>query len=355
MAKATSRAARSKRTKDQLIDEMEEIERRHSNVESVDPTTATLVKESAAKAREAVKGLSIDNIVSKGATFGLEVQRTLAGLTEQAVQEAEKLKEIQEAILVESAELERLHDLDVVSASIRALIEEHTQRMDALNEEYTQTRSQLEKQEAVARIAWSEEIAANTKAVAQRNADTQAARQKEQAEYEYRTNQARQRAEEDFKYKLQIAERDAVEKAGAASKVLADRFNQLAAQEAEHEQARVRIAGIDAEIAAAVKAAEGKATGMTESRMEAKFALERKDFQTALALEQQKNAALVAQNTKLAQEGQQAAAQVDAAKRQVTEITIKALEASSGQMALQQVTAFAQGQGNGSSSRTPKA
>jgi hypothetical protein len=326
MASSKSRAARSKRTKDELISEMEALEARSKSAEVFDPTSAALAKEHVGKTREAVRGLSVDAIVSSGAKFGLEVQRTVAGLTEQAVQRAEELSKLQAAIDVETAELERLYSIDVAAASIAALIDEHQQKKDA-----------LEKVIVTTRAAWDEEIRAHNKLVIQHNSDLEVQRQREQQEYTYRTNQARARAEEEFKYTLAISERNQKEREAQAEKEIVSRRAALAAQEAELAQFKARVDGLDAEIKKAADTAVAIATNSLKRELTAQHTLQTKDYEAALGLERQRNAALNESNAKLATEVEKLHAQLQAAKQQVTDITIKALESASGQQALQNV------------------
>lgn len=331
-----SRAARSKRTKDELISEMEALEQKLSSADVPDPTTAALAKENATKTRETVKGLSVDTIVSKGATFGLEVQRTVAGLTEQAVQKAEELRTLQEAIEVETQELERLYDLDVASASVAALVAEHEVE-----------KARLEKEISVARTAWDEEIRAHNKSIVQRNSETELQRRQEEQQYAYRIAQERTRAKDAFDYSQALAVRGQEEREAAFAKECATRVEALNAKEIELAQFKARVDGLDAEIKKATDTAVAIATNSVKRDLVNQFALERKDLEAALSLEKQKNQAAVDATTKMAQEIEKLHAQLTTAKQQVTDITVKALESASGQQALQNVRDLVKDNGQG--------
>jgi chromosome segregation ATPase len=335
-SKSTSRAARSKRTKDELISEMEALETKYKNVvPTADPIAAKLADERAAAARTVAKSMTVDALVREGGEYALSLGRAMAAINERAVARAEELKALDEAIAAETAELERLYELDVASASVRALVEEHSAKRAALEAAYEEGARALEKDIAEKRQQWKEEEAAHFKQVGQRNRDLENQRAREQAEYDYKTSQARTRAEEEFNYKLQIAKRNQDEQAAEANKKLLVREQVVVEGEKALEAGRARIANLDAEIAQAVKAAEGKATGMAEARCRNEFALERKDLQNQLASANERNVSLTQLNERLANEVEQIKAQLTAAKEQVTEITLEALKASSGQQALQ--------------------
>ena len=336
-----SRAARSKRTKDELINELETLEEKLQGTEAPDPTAQAVAKENASKVRETVKALSVDTIVASGAKFGLDVQRTVANLTEQAVQKAEELKTLQEAIDIETAELERLYELDVVSASTAALIEEHKAKKSA-----------LEKEIAAARQAWEEEKTAHQKMIAQRNADLEAARRRDQQEYDYRTRQERERAQEEFKYNQSLQERALSDRIAAADKELELRKAEVAKQEAELATFKARIEGLDAEIKAKVDKEVAIATSSVKKELTNQFTMEKKDLEMQLRLEQQKVSNLEASNEKLTAEIAKLHVQLEAARSEVREIAKSAVEGASGNLALQKVMEVRQD--NGSPTRSGK-
>jgi colicin import membrane protein len=335
-SKSTSRAARSKRTKDELISEMEALETKYKNVApTADPIAAKLADERATAARTVAKSMTVDALVREGGEYALSLGRAMAAINERAVARAEELKALDEAIAAETAELERLYELDIASASVRALVEEHSAKRAALEAAYEEGARALEKDIAEKRQQWKEEEAAHFKQVGQRNRDLENQRAREQAEYDYKTSQARARAEEEFNYKLQIAQRNETERVTKAQNALFAREQAVVEGEKTLEAGHARIANIDAEIATAVKAAEGKATGMAEARCRNEFALKEKDYQQQLAIAQQKNSNAAELNQRLAAEVEDLKKQLTNAKEQVTQVTIKALEASSGQQALQ--------------------
>lgn len=329
-----TRAARSKRTKDELINELEQLEEKLQGQDAPDPTAQAIAKDNASKIRETAKGLSVDNIVAAGAKFGLDVQRTVAGLTEQAVQKAEELQTLLEAIEVEKAELERLYELDVVSASTAALIEEHKTK-----------KATLEKEATIARQAWEEEKAAHQKFITQRNTELEAARRREQQEYDYRTKQERDRSTEEFNYKLQIAERDFAERAAQSEKQIAERLAEITKQEAALAADKARIEQLDEEIKKKSDAAVAIATNALKKDLETRFALEKKDLEFQIQLAKQAHVASEERNTRYIEEITKLQAQLDSARQEVRDIAKSAVEGASGNLALQKVMEVRQDNG----------
>lgn len=332
---ATKKIDRSKRTKAELIEELETLQSNLAGQAPQDPTATAIARSNAAATREAVKSLSVDTIVQNGAQFGLQVQRTVSELTQQAVQKAEELKTLNEAIEIESKELERLYQLDVAVASVQALISEHEEK-----------KVLLEKEIETARGAWSEESVAHTKAVRQRDAEIAANRQREQAEYDYRTKQERDRSTEEFTYKLRIQERDQAERIATAQKGINERMQEVTAKEQEIAEGNARIAGLDAEISDAVKKAVAIATSSLKKDLEGGFALEKKDLETRIQLTHQSNIALNQQLDIARAEKESLQKQLEAARSEVRDIARSAVEGASGTLALQKVMEVRQENGS---------
>ncbi len=320
---AKSRAALLKYTKDELITKMEELQASAKSTATPDKTTAFVMKENETRVREAVKNRSAESLVADGAKFGLEAQRAVQAITEQTVVAAEELKTFQEAVAIEKKTLQELYDIEVAATCIAALVEDHEKQ-----------KVELEKEITKARMLWDEEARAFNKTIAQRNQDVEVTRRRDEAEYAYRTAQERSKAKDAFDHETKLAERDLNARVERVNSEFEVRLATVEAEEKKLADGRARITGIEAEIKAAVSANTSIVANSVTKDLTNKFALEKKDLDAALALANQRNAALEASSAKMAQEIVQLHAQVDAAREQVTTIANKALEASSGQAAL---------------------
>ena len=78
--------------------------------------------------------------------LGLEVSKSLAALSDQLVQEVNRLATVREAVTLEQKELERLHRIDVAATAI-----------DQLVQDYSRQKEQLEAEIAAQRMVWEEE------------------------------------------------------------------------------------------------------------------------------------------------------------------------------------------------------
>ena len=71
---------------------------------------------------------TVESIVRDLADLNLGVGKAFSELSEQLIGEAGKLKEIQQAIVVQKANLEELHDINLAADTLSALVKEHEER-----------------------------------------------------------------------------------------------------------------------------------------------------------------------------------------------------------------------------------
>jgi len=318
-----ARKSRSTRTKDDLENEIEELKAQLGGQEALDPQAEVLAKEHITKTREAVKGLSVDDIITKGAQFGLQAQRTVAELTNQISAEALRLRTLQDAINVETAEIERLYDIEVASASIKALIQEHEEKKSALELEILQARN-----------AWNEEAVSHSKTIQQRNQELAQQRQREQDDYAYKLRMDRQKANDEFAQNMLIQSRQQADKTLAFERDINDRLAAIQAQEKDLITFKERVAGFDEEIKAKTAQAVAIATSSLKKDLTNEFALQKKDLEIHTKIVEQQKLATDEANSKLAQQVVTLTQQLDAARAQVQAISEAALQSASGRQAL---------------------
>ena len=147
MAKTTKTAARPKRSKAEIDEEFAEIREEAATArETMEPKAEELRKQKETEVRQAVQGLSVDAVVGEISNLGLEVSKSLAALSDQLVQEVNRLATVREAVTLEQKELERLHKIDVAATAL-----------DQLVQDYSRQKDQLEAEIAAQRTAWAEE------------------------------------------------------------------------------------------------------------------------------------------------------------------------------------------------------
>jgi len=323
---AARKTSRSTRTKAELEEEIEQLESRLEGAPELSPLAQTLAKEHIKEVRSAVKGSTPEAIIAEGAQLGFLMQKTVTDLTTKIAALDIKVKEYEEAITIEEAELARLYDLDVASASVKALIEEHEAKKQELEGEIIQSRNN-----------WNEEVQAHGKAIQIRNQELLQARNREQDEYTYKNNQARTKANDEFAQQMLLQNRQQADRVEAVNKDLAVRLEAIMAQEKELTAFKARVEGLDEEIKQKSARDVAIATSSLKKDLTNEFLMQKKDLELEIRVSNEKNASINQANVVLSQQVVQLGLQLEAARDQVRFISEKALESASGQVALSAV------------------
>jgi hypothetical protein len=341
MAKTTKTAARPKRSKAEIDEEFAEIREEVATArETMEPKAEELRKQKETEVRQAVQGLSVDAVVGEISNLGLEVSKSLAALSDQLVQEVNRLATVREAVTLEQKELERLHKIDVAATAI-----------DQLVQDYSRQKDQLEAEIAAQRTAWAEEQKQSEQEHKEQEETLKKQRQRETEEYEYRKALERKKAQDKYEEEIKLLARANKEKQEALEKSWREREGALQASEEELLRLRKESAEFPSRLQQESERAAAEAVRATEQKLEQRILLLSKDSEGEKRLADLRIKALEENLTR--QSAQMAALekQLEEAKRQVQEIAVKAIEGASGARALSHINEIAMEQAK---HRTPQ-
>src|ERR1039458_1366585 len=341
MAKVTKPAPRPKRSKAEIDEAFAEIrEEAVAARETLEPKTEEHRKQKESEVRQSVQGLSVDTVVGGISNLGLEVSKSLATLSEQLVQEVNRLATIREAVTLEQNELERLHKIDVAATSI-----------DQLVQDYSRQKDQLEAEIVTQRTAWEDEQKQRERDSKEQEELLRKQRQREAEEYEYRKGLERKKAQDKYDEEIKLLARANKEKQEALEKSWREREVALQAGEEELQRLRKEAAEFPDRLRQESQAVVAEAVRATEQNFEQRIVLLGKDSEGEKRLAELRIKAL--EETLTRQSAQVAALekQLDEAKRQVQEIAVKAIEGASGARALGHINEIAMEQAK---HRTPQ-
>ena len=131
MPKATTAKSspRARRTKAEIQPEFSAIQDEMETArESADAKADELARVKEAEARQAVEGVTVDGVVEQISKLGLDLSRTLNGLSEKLADEVSRLATLRSAVELERKELERLHKIDVAATALDQLVQEYAKR-----------------------------------------------------------------------------------------------------------------------------------------------------------------------------------------------------------------------------------
>jgi len=333
--------ARPKRTKAEIEEEFTEIrEELAATREAGDKKAEETSKLREGEIRQAVEGISVEDVVKGISDLGLDLSKALAGLSEKLVQEVNRLSSAREAVELERKEIERLHKIDIASTALDQLVQDYARKKEELESEITAQRA-----------SWDEELKRTERERKEQDENLRKQRQREIDDYEYKKALERKKAQDKYEEEMQLLEKQNREKQEALEKSWQQR--EAALKEREEEAARLRSEseGFPARLEKACAQAAAEATRATTQRFEQQMLLLKKEAEAEKRLAELQVKTL--EDTLVRQSAQMAALQkqLDEAKQQVQEIAVKAIEGASGAKALSHINQIAMEQAK---HRTPQ-
>ncbi|MBV8844223.1 MAG: hypothetical protein JO307_15550 [Bryobacterales bacterium] len=280
--------------------------------------------------RQAVEGISVDGVVEQISRLGIEVSRSLSGISEKLVEEVNRLAALRSAVDLERQELERLHKLDVAATAL-----------DQLVQDYERQKEQLEAEISAQRAVWEENSAAAERERKEQEESLRKQRQREIDDYEYKKNLERKRAQDKYEEEQRQQEKKNAERREAMEKEWARRESTLREQEEEVARLRKEAADFPARLQKEVQQAVAQAVKDTRAQTDQQIVLMKKESESDKRIAELQLKSLedvVSRQNAYIGELQK---QLDEAKKQVQEIAVRAIEGASGAKTLAHVNEIA--------------
>ncbi|HXJ94318.1 MAG TPA: hypothetical protein VMT20_15835 [Terriglobia bacterium] len=331
MAKTTKVAARPKKTKAEIEQEFSQIRDEVEEArEGARPKVEEQLKLREAEVRQAVDGLSVEKVANRISGLGLEVSKALSQVSDELIQEVNRLAAVREAVALEQKEIERVHKIDVAATAL-----------DQLVQDYSRQKEQLEAEIAAQRAAWQEETRQAERDRKEQEEALKKQRQREIDDYEYRKALERKRAQDKYEEETKLQEKANKEKQEALEKSWRERESALKGAEEELQRLRKEAEEFPARLRQEAERAAAEAARATEQKLSQQTLLLSKESEAEKRLAELRIKAL--EETITRQSGQMVALekQLEDAKRQVQEIAVKAIEGASGARALSHINEIA--------------
>jgi len=323
--------SRKKITRTEADKALENLVREEENARAVsNPKTEELDRLRNLDIRQAVEGISVDAVVQKISGMGLEISKSLSELSGKLVAEVEKLTTIREAVSLEQRELERLHKIDIIAASIDNMLQDYHSKREALENEITSQRA-----------AWEEEEISRAQEQKESEDNLKRQRQRESEEFEYKKALERKKAQDKYDEEIRLLEKKDKEKQENLEKSWQQREAALKERETEWAQLKKEFEDFPARLKKEVDAAVTAALKSAEQRFEQQMTLLKKDSDAEKRIAELQIQTLKDAGERRAAEITQLQTQIEEAKKQVQEIAVKAIEGASGAQALSQINKIA--------------
>lgn len=279
--------------------------------------------------------LSSENIISGLASLKLDIMKSLDQVSEQLIAKQKAFATLENAIALETKNLEELHDIRVEADSLAALM--------AANRE---TKAKFENEMDTARIAFDTEIK-DKKAIFKRQQEQQELevkeahdkllkeRTRENEEYLYKLKLERARDTDVYESKKQALLSELSEKSIAFEKSCEEREARLKTKEIEFEDLRTQVADFPQKLEREIKNCEEQITTKLTAQYQYETNLKAKEYDGELKLLKQTIAALELKIKEKDTLIEQLTQKTNQATLQIQDIAVKAIEGASASRAFQ--------------------
>jgi len=324
-------APRPKRAKEDVQKEFSRIQHEVTAArESADPKHAEAGALREADIRTSVEGVTVEGVVQKLSGLGIEISRSLSDISAKLSDEVQRLASVREAVALERADLERLHKIDVAATAL-----------DHLVQDYQRKKEDLEAEIAAQRATWEEEEQQTDRERKETEESLKKQRQRETDDYEYKKGLERKRTQDKYEEEQRLLEKQNKEKQEALQKGWQQREAEL--KQREEELAKLRKMAEDLPLRIEKEAAQAgeRARKDAEQQYQQEILLLKRDAEADKRVAELRIKSLEEMAARQAAQITALEHQLDAAKQQVQDIAVKAIEGASGARALAHVNQIA--------------
>ena len=276
---------------------------------------------------------AVEQVLSKAdAAVSVDIQTALTALKEavfkeadtlcaKLAEEAEKYRNLQEAVKLKSEELKQIYEIDASASALLALIEAHRRKQTEFEAEENQWQAEFDARKERQEAASSEEAQEKMR---------QRTREEEEYNYKWERDCAQKKAK--FEDELNALQKDIATKRNDFEEEcerrraeLDERESAVAAKEDEFKALKEQVDALEATISAAVAKAEKELTTRLKGEFDLREQLSQKEFEGDRKVLEAKLAALQNQNEALAKQLEDVSARQEKAYAQVQDIATKAV------------------------------
>ena len=284
---------------------------------------------------------TVESIVKDLADLHLNVGKALSEVSEELVGETNKLKEIQQAIEIEKANLEELHDIHLTADTLSARVQEHEEKRQAFEAEMKDQEEKFGLEMEQKRTEWKKEQDEHEQAIKERNAELKKLRQREEEEYKYNLNHQRKKEKDVYEEEKKSLMANLEEMRINQEKEFEEREVVITDKEKQFAEMAKKVELFPAELSKAVKEAETAVYKKTSEDAKIQAQLVAKEVDTERRVAELKIKILESTAKEHKEKLQQTMEQLADANENVQNIAVKAIEGASGAKTLSAVSEIA--------------
>lgn len=255
--------------------------------------------------------------------------------------EATELQRVREQADAVTDDLQALHGIEVSEGSLAELIGRYAESSERASAELQAKRETYDRELQAAHEAWQLEQEEHDRRVAETAAERDRVRERDAAEHAYELQQrdakiADERAQRSKQFELEL-----VTLRESKEAQWAERDKQLAERETEAAQLRTKAEAFEAEREAAVKKAEGEGTGIARRQAKTALELKTKDDESVRRVFELRIESLSETITKQEAQINQLSTALEVARKQTTELAVKAIDGASNASSFESIKEIA--------------
>lgn len=330
-----------KYNKSELSQEVFKLRSKLKAKAGVDPNIAEAEERQGEEALTRATALSPEEMAANMTQLGVRLNNTLQQVTSQIIQGRNTLKDLDKACEVKQSALEELYGRDVVLQSTGALLADYDNKKKELAqaEEEANAESLRAQQERERRaIEWDQNFAKQT--------------QQKRDEFNYEFNKMVRDTKDQLQAQLKAEQLKAEDENRAREKAWQEREEAITKTEMAVAEREAKAEQLEGELKTKYERDKAVAISAVNKDWEHKFQLKSQEASTAQQIAAAELASRAKQITDLEAEIQNLRTQLSESKREVADIANKALEASSGRMALDYAMQTSTGGADGKTRRS---
>jgi hypothetical protein len=279
----------------------------------------------------AANALSDEKIIGQISSLKLTLNTTLDKIEDDLGSEYQRLKRIREAIAIEEQRLKDFYQINAGADSLAAILAAQKEKKEEFENEMTLKQKEFDEELKTEKLNRDKEKKVWEEKQKETEENLKKQREREEEEYQYNLQLTRKKEKDQYEQKKAQLEKELAVKRETFENEIKTRELSVAAAEKELTELRLKAEKYPAELEKAVQAAMKETTAQLEKDHKIDRQLILKDHEGDLKLKNQQVESLMARIKDLEAQLKQAYAKAESAENNTKEITLRAIQ-SSGQI-----------------------
>ncbi len=278
---------------------------------------------------ETASKMTLDKIIKNLAQVKVDIGQAVDTLESNLTEEYRKLSDMQDAIKIESRNLEEMHGIKANADSLSALLMAQRECKQKFEDEMHSTKAAFDNDMAELRDSWEKEQQNYILSKKELDIKVKKDRTRDEEEYNYNLQLERKKDQDNYDARKIMMEKELEEKRETVLRDLTQRESFIKTQEDELKSLKNQVAQFPTELEKSIKETAKTVTANLESHYKHQIDLSSKEIDGERKLNQQMIATLQAKIKEQESFIKQLTQKADDATSQVQSIAIKALEGTS--------------------------